>query len=145
MKTPPRLAVGAIIVDASSAPAPRVVLVRRAHPPNEGAWSLPGGKVEPGETLEQALLREVDEETGLAVSAGPLIEVVELIAPDHHYVVLDYLCLPTSLDLRAGDDAAEAEWVSALTLPSYNVSSAVLRVVSAAISQAANILRELHE
>src|SRR3954447_13888558 len=92
---PPRpiVGVGAVVIDAD-----RVLLVRRAQPPLEGHWSLPGGAVEVGETLSSAIQREVFEETGMVVSVGPIVEVLDRIHTDaegrveYHYVLIDYLC-----------------------------------------------------
>lgn len=133
-----RVAVGAVVLDARAARqldvGPKVLLVRRANPPLEGEWSLPGGKVEHGETLAQAVAREVLEETGVSVRVGRLLEVVELIDGASHFVVLDYLCEPTSFTPRAGDDARDVAWVGAYDLAEYRVTPAVARVVSKALS-----------
>jgi 8-oxo-dGTP diphosphatase len=109
--TPPRptVAVAAIVFD----PAGRVLLIERGRPPGVGLWSVPGGKVESGESLAAAVVREVAEETGVAVEVGPLVEVVERIGAEHHYVILDYLAharAPTAP--RAGDDARAARFVA---------------------------------
>ena len=125
------LGVGAVVLRADS-----VCLVRRAHPPSAGQWSLPGGKVEHGETLSAALRREVREETGLDVEVGELVEVVEIL-DDGHYVVLDYVCHLESGELSAGDDAAAAAWVPIANLSAYHVSDAVLRVVREALRRGA--------
>lgn len=128
----PVLAVGGVIIDRSAG-EPRVVLVKRGKPPRAGFFSLPGGRVERGETLEQALRRELLEETGLIVRVGPLVEIVELIDEAHHFVVLDYLCEAESGALCAGDDADEAVLVALSALPAAGVTEAVLRVVSRAV------------
>lgn len=133
---PPVLAVGGVIV-AGARGDERVVLVKRARPPRLGAWSLPGGRVEAGERLAAALARELREETGLAVEVGPLLEVVELVSDEAHYVVLDYLCRPLSGVLAAGDDASEARWVRASGLAAFDVTDAVRRVVELGLSRAA--------
>jgi 8-oxo-dGTP diphosphatase len=99
--------VGAII----TSPGGRLLLIRRGHEPEAGRWSLPGGRIEPGETDQQALVREVREETGLEVVPGRLIGEVERPQPDGRVLVIrDYAAAVTGGDLAAGDDAADARW-----------------------------------
>lgn len=109
--------VGAVIHDGSG----RLLLVRRAHAPAEGRWSLPGGRVEDGERHEAALVREVAEETGLRVSVGRLVGTVERDGPGEVvYVIRDHACQVIGGALSAGDDAADVRWVDAgelATLP----------------------------
>jgi 8-oxo-dGTP diphosphatase len=130
----PVVGVGAVIVDRG-----RVLLVRRGHAPLKGEWSLPGGAVELGETLEAALTREVLEETSLQVSVEQLVDVVDRIhyAPDgrieYHYVVADYLCTPHSTAPTSGSDADEVKWVRRDELAAYAVSDAALRVIHKAL------------
>jgi 8-oxo-dGTP diphosphatase len=110
----PEVCVGAIAVDDA-----RVLLVRRGHGPAAGSWSVPGGRVERGETLAEAVVRELAEETGLEGVCDDLIGWVERIGDWYHYVVLDFRV--TVLDPRdpvAGDDAAEAAWVAVEELAS---------------------------
>jgi 8-oxo-dGTP diphosphatase len=128
----PRIAVGAVVLDRR-ADGVFVVLARRNNPPRVGQWSLPGGKVERGESLTAALAREILEECGLVVSVGPLVEVVEFIDERVHYVILDYLCALRSGALRAGDDASEVCWAPVRELASYQVTDAVARVVDKAL------------
>jgi ADP-ribose pyrophosphatase YjhB (NUDIX family) len=90
----------------------RILLIKRGREPGQGSWSVPGGRVEPGETLAQAVVRELYEETGLAGECGSLIGWAERIGPLFHYVILDFAV--SVLDPAgpvAGDDAADARWV----------------------------------
>ena len=101
----PELCVGAIAVDEG-----RLLLVRRGRGQAAGAWSVPGGRVEAGETLAEAVLRELAEETGLEGVCDELVGWVERMGPDHHYVILDFaVTVLEPREPRAGDDAAEAE------------------------------------
>ena len=126
--------VGAVIVDGD-----RVLLVRRGHAPLKGEWSLPGGAVELGETLEAALTREILEETSLHVSVEQLVDVVDRVhyAPggrvEYHYVVVDYLCTPQSTAPTSGSDADEVKWVKRDELAAYSLSDAALRVIHKAL------------
>lgn len=105
--------VGAVISDAAG----RLLLIKRGHAPGAGLWSLPGGRIEPGETDAEALVREMREETGLIVQAGPLIGAVRRPAPGGDILdIRDYAATVTGGTLRAGDDAAEARWVTASEL-----------------------------
>ena len=119
----PIVGVGAVILDAG-----RVVLVKRAHEPLKGEWSLPGGAVELGETLEEAVAREVLEETGLAVEIGPVVEVFDRVQRDadarveHHFVIVDYLCRVVGGDLAHGSDADDVRWVEMGELASYRIT-----------------------
>lgn len=101
----PEVAVGAILREADG-----LLLVRRGHGPAAGEWSLPGGRVEWGETLAEAVVREVLEETGLEVVCGRFVGWVERIAPDHHFFIADFEAVVVGGALRPGDDAAEAVW-----------------------------------
>jgi ADP-ribose pyrophosphatase YjhB (NUDIX family) len=101
--------VGALIHD----PGGRLLLVLRANDPGAGRWSVPGGKVEPGEADDVAVRREVAEETGLSVTVGRLCGVVERPAPSGVFVIHDYLCAPVGGAAVAGSDAAAVRWVDA--------------------------------
>jgi ADP-ribose pyrophosphatase YjhB (NUDIX family) len=101
--------VGAIIKD----PAGRLLLIKRGHPPQAGRWSLPGGRVEPGESDQQAVIREIREETGLQIRCDQLVGSVQRDSPpDAVLEIRDYAATVTGGSLVAGDDAAEARWVS---------------------------------
>lgn len=106
--TSPQLCVGAVAVDQD-----RILLIRRGRDPAAGRWSVPGGRVEPGETMSEAVVRELAEETGLRGVCGDLVGWVERIDPDHHFVIFDFMV--TILEASApvaGDDAAEVAWVA---------------------------------
>jgi 8-oxo-dGTP diphosphatase len=89
-----------------------VLLIKRGRAPRLGEWSIPGGKVELGETLESASLRELLEETGVTAQMAGLVEVYEILEPEYHYVLIDYAAHWVSGEPRAGDDADEARFVS---------------------------------
>jgi 8-oxo-dGTP diphosphatase len=103
----PETCVGAIAVFDGS-----ILMVRRGRGPAQGTWSVPGGRVEPGETLAEAVVRELAEETGLVGVCESLIGWAERIGSDYHYVILDFaVTIMSDDDPVAGDDAAEARWV----------------------------------
>ena len=101
--------VGAVVHDATG----RLLLIRRATDPGRGQWSLPGGRVEPGETDAEAVIRELREETGLEVVPGKLVGSVERPARTGIYLIFDYSAQVAGGVLRAGDDASDARWASA--------------------------------
>jgi len=104
--TSPVLAVGAIVIRDRS-----LLMIQRGRAPNRGRWSIPGGRVETGESLADAVRREVLEETGLEVVVGDLVGILE-VPGDPHYVILDYAAAPAGdQEPRAGDDAAAVRWV----------------------------------
>jgi mutator protein MutT len=109
----PLVGVGAIIIEDA-----RVLLVKRAHPPLQAEWSIPGGVLEVGELVREAAVREAREETGLTVEAGELLGVYDRILRDpekrvqYHYVLIDFICRRIAGDLAAASDAAEARWFS---------------------------------
>jgi ADP-ribose pyrophosphatase YjhB (NUDIX family) len=125
---PPEVAVGAIVFDADH----RVQLVERGRAPSAGLWSVPGGRLEPGETLAQAVAREVREETGLVVEVGALARVVERIGDGHHYVILDYVARVIGGALAAGDDARRARFVDEAELASLPVTDGLVPVLARA-------------
>jgi 8-oxo-dGTP diphosphatase len=101
--------VGAVVRDQDD----RLLVILRANPPAAGRWSIPGGRVEPGESDAEALLREMAEETGLVVEVGDMVGTVERDGPgDSVYVIHDYSCMVIGGELIPGDDAADARWVT---------------------------------
>jgi 8-oxo-dGTP diphosphatase len=100
---------GAVIKDDVG----RILLILRGHDPGKGLWSIPGGRIEPGETGEEAVVREVREETGLEATCGQLLGSVE--RPGHNddvIVIADYIAIVVGGELAAADDAADAAWVT---------------------------------
>lgn len=109
----PKIAVGAIVVADGA-----MLMVQRGQEWAKGMWSLPGGHVEAGEYLSDALVREVREETGIEVDIGELAGIFEIIG-EQHFVILDYLATVTDkVDPVAGTDAADARWVPLDEIPS---------------------------
>jgi len=104
----PEIAVGAVVVRDDC-----LLVIRRGHGPGAGEWSVPGGRVEAGETLHEAVVRETWEETGLEVVVERFLGWVERLGDDHHFVILDFVVglLDAEATVVAGDDAAEAAWV----------------------------------
>jgi 8-oxo-dGTP diphosphatase len=109
----PIVGVGAVVIDGT-----KVLLVRRGQEPLKGEWSLPGGALELGETLQQGVVREVLEETGLIVAPGGIIEILDRITQDetsgrvrYHYVLIDFVCQVTGGALCPATDAEEVQWV----------------------------------
>ena len=102
--------VGALAYDADD----RLLLIRRGNEPGRGLWSVPGGRVEPGESHAEAVVREMSEETGLVVEPGALVGTVRR-GP---YLIADYRCAVVGGTLRAGDDATDARWCDAGALAS---------------------------
>lgn len=119
----------------------RILLVERGKPPLEGLWSLPGGLVETGERLEDAVVREVWEETGLRVTAESMATVFERIMPDsdgraeYHYVLIDFYCKVLGGALRAGDDSRRAEWFDLAALAALPMTAGTREVIEACCSR----------
>ena len=130
----PYVGVGAVIVDEG-----KVLIVKRRYEPLAGQWSLPGGAVEVGETLEASIAREMLEETGLEVEVGPVIEVFDRITRDeegkvrYHFVLVDYLCWPIGGALQPASDVADAAFVAPADLAPYALTEKATAVIMRAL------------
>jgi len=120
--------VGAVIKDRNG----RLLLIRRGHEPGAGLWSLPGGRIEPGETDQQAVAREILEETGLIVTCGRLLGTAELPGPAGAVIdVSDYMAVVTGGELAPGDDAADVRWVTAADLDGLPLTNGLTEYLAA--------------
>ena len=114
----------------------KVLLVLRGKPPAEKQWSIPGGCVELGETLQEAAEREIAEEAGIVIQAKKPIYTFDVIERDEnghirfHYVIVDLAADYVNGELRAGDDAVDVSWVSLKDLKNLNVSDATLKLLA---------------
>ncbi|MFO7964600.1 MAG: NUDIX hydrolase [Desulfobacterales bacterium] len=127
----PRVAVGALVCRDN-----RILLIKRGKSPSKGIWSVPGGRVELGETLQEAAEREVLEETGISVKAGDPVYVFDMISRDenaaieYHFVIVDVSADYLSGEIKAGDDAVDARWVRPDEMRDLGVSERTIRLVS---------------
>ena len=126
----PLVGVGAVVIHEG-----RVLLIRRGKEPMRGRWLVPGGTVELGETLEEALVREVREETAIDVRVIEPVLVFDRILRDahavqYHYVIVDYLCERIGGEARAGDDAMDVAWATPAQLAGYDIPEAALEVIA---------------
>ena len=132
----PLVGVGAIIIEDD-----RVVLVKRAHPPLQAEWSIPGGVLEVGELVREAAIREAREETGLTVETGELLGVYDRVLRDagqrvqYHYVLIDFLCRRVRGELKAASDAAEVRWFTRAELPGLSLAEDTLDVIGIAFAK----------
>jgi 8-oxo-dGTP diphosphatase len=130
----PFVGVGAVVVDSG-----RVLIVKRKYDPLAGQWSIPGGGVEVGETLEECVAREILEETGLTIAVGPVIEVLDRITRDddgrvrYHFVLVDYLCWPVGGELRASSDVADVRFVDPSELEPYQLTATATDLILRAL------------
>ena len=128
----PRVGVGAVVLDGE-----RVLLARRGRAPNMGKWSIPGGLVHLGERLEDALVREIEEESGLRVRILGLCGVIDRVVREqdavrYHYVIIDYAALAVGGRLQAGSDAAEVRWVNMDDLGQYDTTDGLVDMIQRA-------------
>jgi ADP-ribose pyrophosphatase YjhB (NUDIX family) len=142
----PLVGIGGVVIYEN-----RALLILRGSPPLKGQWSIPGGMLELAETIEQGIVRELSEETGLDVKVVELIEVFERIfpappntdgspgdaaRPQYHFVILDYLCEMRGGTLAAGSDAVDFAWVREEELVKFDLTVAVTRVLRNAFAMA---------
>ena len=131
----PVVAVGAIVWKQDL-----FLLIRRATPPRQGGWSIPGGRQEAGETVHEAVHREIGEEAGIEIDITGIVTVVDLIDRDeaeikHHYTVIDMLAEWRSGEARAGDDAMETAWVALEEIADYDLPDLQVEVIAKAARQ----------
>jgi 8-oxo-dGTP diphosphatase len=129
----PLVGVGAVMFERG-----RVLLVKRGQPPLKDRWSLPGGLVELGETVREAVAREVREETGLQADVGKLLGVFDRVVRDatgriqYHYVLVDFLCHSVSGELKAAGDAVDARWFAREELLELRLAADTMRLIEEA-------------
>lgn len=131
MKRRPLIGVGAVVFNARN----EILLIKRGKAPRYGEWMVPGGALEWGETLEQAVIREVLEETGIGIEIETFVELIEAITPGgegFHYVIMDYAARAVSGEVAASSDALEAVWVPLQSLGAFDLSSELLSVIEKA-------------
>ena len=126
----PVVGVGAVIVRGD-----RALVIKRGHEPRKGEWSLPGGLVELGESLVDAVRREIKEETDLDVAPGPIIETFDRVHRDeqgrirYHFVIVDFVCWSDVGDATPGSDAEAVAWIRAEEIESYRINSHAAEVL----------------
>jgi len=131
----PRVAVGGVIFKDEN-----VLLVKRSNPPAKDMWAIPGGKILPGETMHEALQREIREETGLEIKPMEVVYVFDVIEYSDqkqisfHYVIIDFLCVLSGGSLKAGDDAQSVKWFSKSDLNKYPVNKKTLNLLKNKLS-----------
>jgi ADP-ribose pyrophosphatase YjhB (NUDIX family) len=132
----PLVGVGAVIIEEDC-----VLLVKRARPPLQDRWSIPGGVLEVGELVREAAVREVREETGLIVEPGDLLGVYDRVLRNpeqrvqYHYVLIDFLCRRVGGELQAADDAAEVRWFARDELPDLELAEDTQDVIRKGFSK----------
>ena len=133
----PLVGVGGVVIDGD-----RTLLIRRGSAPLEGQWSIPGGMLELGESIEEGVRRELAEETGIVVRVLELIEVFERVIPGeagrtrYHFVILDYLCEMVSGEARAASDVIDVAWATDEELERFELTAIATRVIRRAFEMA---------
>ena len=133
----PLVGVGGVVIAGG-----RALLIRRGGPPLAGQWSIPGGMLELGESIEEGVRRELQEETGIEVRVRDLIEVFERIIPGeggrtrYHFVIVDYLCEMVRGEARAASDVTDVAWASEDELEQYGLTAIATRVIRRAFAMA---------
>ncbi len=123
--------VGAVVVRGG-----RALIIKRAHEPRRGEWSLPGGLLELGESLQDAVRREIKEETSLDVSVGPILETFDRVHRDeagrirYHFVIVDFVCWADEGEAMPGSDADDVAWVTGSELEAYGVNAHATAVIN---------------
>lgn len=131
MNKRPLIGVGAVVFSAGN----EILLIKRGKAPHYGRWMVPGGTLEWGETLEDAVLREVREETGIDIEIEKFVEIIEAITPGQdgfHFVIMDYAARAISGTLAASSDALDAVWAPLESLGAYDLTPELLRVIDQA-------------
>ena len=131
MNKRPLIGVGAVVFSARN----EILLIKRGKPPHYGRWMVPGGTLEWGESLEDAAIREVREETGIDIEIETFVEIIEAITPGQdgfHFVIMDYAARAISGTLAANSDALDAVWATLDSLGDYDLTPELLRVIDKA-------------
>ena len=129
------MGVGAVVVRDNKA-----LIVKRAHEPRKGEWSLPGGLLELGESLQDAVRREIKEETSLDVIVGPIVETFDRVHRDdhgkirYHFVIVDFVCWSSDGEAIPGSDADGVAWVSVAEIDDYHVNAHAKAVIEKGLS-----------
>lgn len=127
----PIAGIGAIVIHDN-----QVLLVKRANPPKQGLWCIPGGKIRFGETLQQAAEREIKEETGISIKAGDPYYVFDLIETEKfHYIIIDLLAEYISGVPNAGDDAMDAKWFALANIDNPEIDSETRKLLNQLLQQ----------
>jgi 8-oxo-dGTP diphosphatase len=140
----PLVGVGAVIIEGPIEDS-RVLLVKRAHPPLQAQWSIPGGVLEVGELVREAAIREAREETGLVVEPADLLGVYDRVLRDpeqrvqYHYVLIDFLCRRVGGQLQAASDAAEVRWFTREELPALMLAEDTQDVIHKGFAKLADL------